>query len=85
MTSFFAKKAKEADVQAPAAASDVDGSDTETHTEDEVVDQTEHQTSCLEGCPHLVVLLDLIAGFCFLKRDQCVYIQFPCPKLHVNN
>ena len=85
MTSFFAKKAKEADAQAPASDSDVNGSDTETHTEDEVVDQTEHQTSCLEGCLHLVVLLDLIAGLCSLKRDQCVYIQFPCPKLHVNN
>ena len=85
MTSSFARKPKEADVQAPASDSDVDGSDTETHTEDEVVDQTEHQTSCLEGCPHLVVLLDLIAGLCFLKRDQCVSIQFPCPKLHVNN
>ncbi|CAH3140297.1 unnamed protein product [Porites evermanni] len=44
LTSFFAKKAKEADVQAPAADSDVDGSDTETHTEDEVVDQTEHHS-----------------------------------------
>ena len=41
----------------------------------------EKQTSCLEGCPHLVVLFDLIAGLCFYKRDHflslykkvCVY------------
>ena len=35
-------------------------------------------TSCLEGFPHLVVLLDLIAG-------QCVYVHFPSPTLYVNN
>ena len=38
------------------------------------------------------VLFDSIAGLCFHKRDhflslcnQCVYIHFPCPTLHVNN
>ena len=52
----------------------------------------EKQTSCLEGCPHLVVLFDSIAPLCFYKRDhflslynQCVYIHFPCPTLHINN
>ena len=46
----------------------------------------------LEGCPHLVVLFDSIAGLCFYKKDhflslfnQCVYIHFPCPTLYVNN
>ena len=50
------------------------------------------QTSCFEGCPHLVVLFDSIARLCFHKRDyflslynQCVYIHFPCPTLHINN
>ena len=32
----------------------------------------EKQTSCLEGCPHLVVLFDSIAGLCFYKRDHFV-------------
>ena len=48
----------------------------------------EKETSCLEGCPHLVVLFDSIARLCFHKRDhflslynQCVYIHFPCPTL----
>ena len=52
----------------------------------------EKQTSCLEGCPHLVVLFDSIARLCFYKRDhflslynQCVYIHFPCSTLHINN
>ena len=52
----------------------------------------EKQTSCLEECPHLVVLFDSIAGLCFYKTDhflslynQCVYIDFQCPTLHTNN
>ena len=52
----------------------------------------EKQTSCLEQCPHLVVLFDSIAGLCFYKTDhflslynQCVYIHFQCPTLHTNN
>ena len=50
----------------------------------------EKQTSCLEGCPHLVVLFDSITGLCFHKRyhflslyNLCVYIHFPT--LHINN
>ena len=53
----------------------------------------EKQTSCLEGCPHLVVLFDsIITGLCFHKRyqflsldNQCGYIHFLCPTLHVLN
>ena len=32
----------------------------------------EKQTSCLEGCPHLVVLFDSIARLCFYKTDHFV-------------
>ena len=46
-------------------------------------------TCSFKGCPHLIVLFDLIAGLCFHKRDhflslcnQCVYIHFPCPWVH---
>ena len=52
----------------------------------------EKQTSCLEECPHLVVLFDSIVHLCFHQRDhflslynQCVYIHFLCPTLYINN
>ena len=38
----------------------------------------EKQTSCLEECPHLVVLFDSIVHLCFHQRDHflSLYNQF---------
>jgi len=46
-----------------------------------------------QGCLHLIVLVDSIAGLCFHKREhdflslynQCVYMHFPWPVVSVDN